>query len=543
MEYLRVVAPGGSDQREPCGDWLSLFRNAAPYIAAFRGGAAVVHIPSSMLDGPSRAAFKGVMEDVAFCNLLGIRCVVVTSIEDRVNRRLQELGGYEERAGASTVGNGLNGVVFDEQALRIAKQEAGLARVEVESALTAGFEKRASSGTGAGAGGSSGGGGSSGNSNGTSAGIFPVRGGVSVVSSTSFFSASPMGVREGVDYGYAGRVRSVNTDSVNRCLADGDIVSLTPLGASPSGEVFFVSSEELAAIVAKKLRAIKLVYITNGQRLTDTRDNHVIAGVQLHDAKALLKNLQSEKGLTDYSQEDQQSDWFLTFVRHLRLLCEAVDPKGVRRGHLVDPTPGALLQEFYTTDGSGTVIAQDSYQGLGRAAFSDAASIRALLKEYSASQGLDPRTDPSVPTLASIEAGCASGEFFVWKRDEVVLGTGQVLALGGALRVAELRCLAVAEGQQETHVLALLGYAERVAKTGGAAVLAVPKPDPDRVRWFAANGFHEASAEEAAALPAAQRARERELLLRSLDAGAMSAAEKAIARFNEDQRMWGGTVP
>eukprot|EP00913_Durusdinium_trenchii_P014228 g13351.t1 len=67
------------------------------------------------------------------------------------------------------VGNRLAGIVIDEEAMRCAKQEAGFARVEVESAVTAGFEKRNLSSKGA-IGGQS-----------ASAGLFSVRGAVSVV--------------------------------------------------------------------------------------------------------------------------------------------------------------------------------------------------------------------------------------------------------------------------------------------------------------------------------------------------------------------------
>eukprot|EP00434_Breviolum_minutum_P040842 symbB.v1.2.036312.t1/scaffold5098.1/size30972/4 len=152
------------------------------------------------------------------------------------------------------------GVIIDEEAMRCAKQEAGFARVEVESAVTAGFEKRNLSSKGA-------------IGRQSSAGLFSVRGAVSVISSTNFFTASPMGVRDGLDYMYAGVVRSVNVELLQRA-----IVSMTPLGSSPGGEVFYVSSEELAAKVASRLQAIKLVYITKGQCLVDTRQSRIIAG-------------------------------------------------------------------------------------------------------------------------------------------------------------------------------------------------------------------------------------------------------------------------
>jgi len=40
--------------------------------------------------------------------------------------------------------------------------------------------------------------------------------------------------------------------------------------------------------------------------------------------------------------------------------CVAALSAGVNRAHLVPPSPGALLQELYTLDGAGTLIAKAS---------------------------------------------------------------------------------------------------------------------------------------------------------------------------------------
>ncbi|CAE8603952.1 unnamed protein product, partial [Polarella glacialis] len=455
LTSLRILEHAPIATRQAFGDWLSLFRNAAPYIASFRGGTVVVHVPSFLLDDDRHSDFKGLMEDVAFCSLLGLKMVLVSSIENRLLRRILDSKSSVSQLGMK-VGNSLRDIVIDEQAIQFAKQEAGFARVEVESSLSAGFEKRSPS-----------------QSNPTaSAGLFPVRGAVSVISSTNFFSASPMGIRGGVDCKYAGVVRSVNVDLLTRQLQEGDIVSITPLGSSPSGEVFFVPSEQLAAQVATKLQAIKLVYITSGQTLMDDRNGRVMAGMQVHDARAFLKYL-DEGGAETYPKEDQESEWFQEFVRYLRLLVASVSPKGVRRGHLVDPAPGLLLQEFYTTDGSGTCVAQDLYQGLGRAKIADAGPIWELLFEDAQSRG------GATPEVTEIEVSCAGGEFFVWRRDEVILGCGQLVAhtspkgadgRGNEL-VAELRHLAASEDAFTLNAPALFAYAERAAVLGGASML------------------------------------------------------------------------
>jgi len=336
-------------------------------------------------------------------------------------------------------------------------------------------------------------------------------------------------------------VRSVNKDLLKRRLRDGDIVSLTQLGASPSGEVFFVSSEELAAAAARKLQAMKLVYITQGEHLVDSRDGRVIAGLQAHNARDLLLHLEGS-GADAYAEEEKSSDWFKGFVRHLRLIINSVSSIGVRRGHLVNPTPGALLQEFYTTDGSGTVIAQDSYQGLGCATVGDSLRIRELLEDDASRRGVTSELYEPV----DVEGGCASKEFFVWRRDEEVLGCGQLVAHKFTTSdakgpeqtlAAELRCFAVAEGTFVTHALALLAYAERAAFRGGATLLTtLPDQDPRRTKWLKGLGFRDALPAEIATHPPNSAG----LLVKPLGASTEQEVEQYIAAFAEEQRMWGG---
>ncbi|CAE7402433.1 SHM4 [Symbiodinium sp. CCMP2592] len=103
LESLRLVPPErGLEYREEEGDWISLFRNAAPYIAAFRGGTVVVHLPSFMLEDDMQETFRGLMEDVAFCSLLGLQMVLVTSIECRLWRRLRPDEAFLAKDGAGT---------------------------------------------------------------------------------------------------------------------------------------------------------------------------------------------------------------------------------------------------------------------------------------------------------------------------------------------------------------------------------------------------------------------------------------------------------
>lgn len=65
---------------------------------------------------------------------------------------------------------------------------------------------------------------------GGTAGDFHVAGG-------NFFSAQPVGVRDGVDYGCTGEVRRVEADRIRAQLNEGGVVHLTCIGYSASGEV------------------------------------------------------------------------------------------------------------------------------------------------------------------------------------------------------------------------------------------------------------------------------------------------------------------
>lgn len=533
-DEARLTAPPPTLQlKDVRGDWLFLFRNAAPYIASFRGGTVVVHIPSFMLDPAWKASFKGLMEDIAFCTVLGLKVVLVTSVERQLLRQLRATSTAQESSQnfgrGQIVGNAMRGVVIDEQALRIVKQEAGYARVEVERALSVGFEKRNPLADGAG-------------EQPISAGIFSVRGEFSVVSSLSFFTAAPIGVSEGVDYGQAGVVRSVNTDMIDRHLREGDIVSLAPVGASPVGELYYVSSEALAARVAQQLGALKLVYITDGAGIMDTHGT-IIPGLQVHHAQALVENLLANaRGL--YS-DVQEAAWFQNTIRHLQHLVRVVSPRGVQRGHLVGPAPGALLQEFYTTDGCGTVVAQDLYQGLGRASGSDVDPILELLRSAPMLQG----GRPGASMEEDVKAGCLNGEFFVWRRDEVVLGCGQLVgySMAGTM-VAELRYFASTEGAA-TQALALFGYAERAAADGGAAMLMMhAPPGSEPATWFAERGccFFDPDAGMAnvggvdcSPMLAQLGCGAGDLMIKRLGEAAVEEARDLMFQYSEQERRWG----
>src|SRR5699024_2606838 len=85
--------------------------------------------------------------------------------------------------------------------------------------------------------------------------------------SGNLITAKPMGIVDGIDYGYTGEIRHIDTASIESHLAHGHIVLLSCLGYSPSGETFNLVSQDVAGATAAALGADKLVLMHTGPAL------------------------------------------------------------------------------------------------------------------------------------------------------------------------------------------------------------------------------------------------------------------------------------
>jgi amino-acid N-acetyltransferase len=56
-----------------------------------------------------------------------------------------------------------------------------------------------------------------------------------VISGNCFYTAKPLGVRDGVDFKLTGEVRRIEVNNFNKRLDAGDVVMVTSLGYSASG--------------------------------------------------------------------------------------------------------------------------------------------------------------------------------------------------------------------------------------------------------------------------------------------------------------------
>ncbi len=183
----------------------------------------------------------------------------------------------------------------------------------------------------------------------------------------NFVTAKPYGIHEGIDYHYTGKVRKIHSSAIDAQLANGNIVILSNLGYSLTGEVFNLSSEEIATQVAIALKADKLILLTPTEGVVD-------------DKGSLIPSLSEKDALDQLSQAPQHSQPDLLATHKALQAALLAYQNGVHRSHLISfKTNGALLGELFTREGNGSLVSGDNFDLLRAANINDVAGIVALI--------------------------------------------------------------------------------------------------------------------------------------------------------------------
>ncbi len=417
-------------------DFVAWFRRAAPYIHAHRGRTFVVEFGGEAVAAPG---FPSLVHDLALLSSLGIRLVLVHGARPQVETRLREAGRALRYEG------GLR--ITDEEALPLVKEAVGQTRIRVEARLSMGLANS------------------------------PMHGARLRVSSGNFVTARPLGVRDGVDYCFTGQVRRVDHQGMSRSLDDGAIVLLSPLGYSPTGEVFNVSAEEIAVAAAAALRADKLIILSEDAFPLEAPEG-ALRELNLGQAEARL-------GAEPALGKDAE--------RHLRRALGACRA-GVGRTHLLSRRlDGALLLELFTRDGVGTLVTGELYDDLRPANIEDVGGIIALIRPLEADGTLVRRSRE----LLEVEVE----RFTVLERDGAVIGCAALYPFCEE-RVGELACVAVSpEYRNRGRADALLAHIENQALRQGLDRLFVLTTRA--AHWFQERGFEPAEIDR---LPVARQA-------------------------------------
>ena len=412
-----------SDNSEKVIHW---FRNATPYVNAHRGRTFVLVFGGEAVMDPQ---FDSLIHDIAILNSLGIRLVIVYGARPQIEKRLK-------RENIEThCHNGLR--ITDKITLECVKEAVGSIRVEIEARLSMGLPNT------------------------------PMAGARLRVASGNVVTAKPLGVRDGVDYQHTGEVRRIDSKAIKQRLDQGDIVLISPSGYSPTGEIFNLSTEDVATSTATELQADKLIYLLEGKNLTDSK-RQLIHELTPAEAEALLES------------KRKLSDELRAHLRSLAYACRM----GVRRGHmLLRKTDGVLLQELFTRDGVGTMVTAEQIESLRAATIADLGGILELLK---------PLEDSGVLVKRSRELiEMAIDEYVVIEREGMIIGCA-ALHPYPAERMAEVACLAIhPEYQNNGRGESLMNHIEKQAKRVGIKKVLVLSTQT--AHWFLEKGFIEGS--------------------------------------------------
>ena len=404
--------------------FVAWFRSAAPYFNAFRGKTFVIAFGGEVVaDGK----FAVLTQDINLLRSTGIRLVLVHGSRPQIEAQLKQ------RRARSRYHGGVR--ITDAVALECVKEAAGLLRVELDALLSQGLPNS------------------------------PMAGAAINTVSGNFITAQPMGVLDGVDLQYTGTVRKVDAAAIESCLAADNLVIISSVGYSPSGEVFNLSMEDVAVATAKALRAAKLVFLSDAP-VEDAR-GRLMPALSAQEAEQLLargKNLTPDTRL------------YLTHA------VEAVRA-GVARAHVVShKVDGALLLELFTHGGSGSMITADKLERLRPASIDDIGGILQLIEPLEADGTLVYRGRELLEREVQ--------SFFVIEHDSVIVGCAALYPLAG--KSAELAALAVRpEYQGRGYGEKLLEHGEVEARQLGFKKLFVLTTRA--AHWFIERGFAEAA--------------------------------------------------
>src|ERR1700681_3050372 len=105
---------------------------------------------------------------------------------------------------------------------------------------------------------------------------------------TNVIIAHPLGIIQGVDHLFTGKVERVDTDLLQSLLGQGVVPVIPPLGFNGDGKTYRVNSDGVALAVAAQLKAIKLIFVTSQDGLM--YDGHPIRQMLVAELGELLQH-------------------------------------------------------------------------------------------------------------------------------------------------------------------------------------------------------------------------------------------------------------
>ena len=396
-------------------------RQAMPYIYAHRGKTFVLYISDALLAKKNVAAL---VNDLALVHTLGVKLVLILGLRSFIDKKLT-------KKSASTFQG--NQRITDRNTIELIKEIAGNIRADVEALFSIGLINT------------------------------PMSGMRLNVVSGNFVRAKPVGVRDGIDYQFTGEVRSIAAKEIQKQLDADNIVLITPIGYSKTGDTFNLTGVEVAMHTACALQSEKLILMLDKFKLLANKkqsDNHY----DVNAARELIRKLPRSRQAT----------------RHYLDIAIQACIKNVKRVHLINAGKlGALLEELYTLDGVATLVTAKDYTNIRPATLNDVGGIAELIQPLIETGKLLPRLREQLEL--EIEY------FDVIECDGIILACG-ALHTFPAEKAAEIACLAVHADYQSTgRGSKMLAHLENKATKMGIDQLFVLTTQT--THWFREHGF------------------------------------------------------
>ena len=412
--------------------YIAWFRHSSAYINAHRNKVFVILITGEAL---ADSNFPNIVYDISLLDSLGVKLVLVHGARPQITAALQN-AGIESRYHK-------NLRVTDPDSLEPIKETVGRLGIDIEAQFSLGLVNS------------------------------PMHGADIRLCRGNFITAKPFGIHDGIDFQNTGLIRKVQREAIEEQLSQGNIVLLSNLGYSSTGEVFNLSAEQVAMETAKTLHADKLIMLIPGQGVLDS-EGQLIRSLNLADAHGHL----SKHGESNNLEQQVASDTLAAAVN-------ASEGK-VHRIHLISHRQnGALLQELFTREGTGTLISDDSLEELRQATVEDVGGILELIKPLEQANTLVQRS------RELLESEVANFKVVSWE--------GMLIACAALYPMendcGEVACIAIHPDYQNQGLgqRLLTSLEEEARRMGLSRVFILTTA---ATHWFLENGFSEASVDE-----------------------------------------------
>jgi amino-acid N-acetyltransferase len=261
--------------------------------------------------------------------------------------------------------------------------------------------------------------------------------------STNVVTAFPLGVIQGVDHLFTGKVERIDADLLRSLVLQGVIPIIPPLGFDGDGRTYRVNSDAMAVAVASQLKAVKLIFVTAQPGL-------------LYRDRLVRQMLVGELSALLHQDSGGFAGDMLSKAQYAVRGCQA----GIPRVHVIDGTiDEGLLGEVFSNHGLGTLIYANEYENIRPAQKKDIRAIQALTEQGVEADELIRRTRGAIEQQL--------GDYYIFEIDKNPVGCVALHAYPETGQ-GELACLYVSASHENQGIgRKLIQFVENRARDMG----------------------------------------------------------------------------